>query len=243
MAALNNRFRPRFGAFRLRGFSLTFGTSPALKIALRLRLESNPPSRFRYEPSIFRSVSLATRFKAFNPSGRSTVSIYRRHRKRGQHKAVVLDDRDDLLALLVFVAGIADAISPFLRDGVGAIAMQNAEIEVVLLCQMPDAGDECLIERAIVGPFCKHLVDGRVVDHGGPVACLGYRQALPLHTRVEYPQDQIEDAVIAQFAFRPAPGHREVREDKCDELRLGELNRDRRCGGAFWHLAHPDMVS
>src|SRR5271157_4121899 len=88
--------------------------------------------------------------------------IYRRHRKRGQHKAVVLDDRDDLLALLVFVAGIADAISPFLRDGVGAIAMQNAEIEVVLLCQMPDAGDECLIERAIVGPFCKHLVDGRV---------------------------------------------------------------------------------
>src|SRR5271166_3667721 len=107
----------------------------------------------------------------------------------------------------------------------------------------PDAGDECLIERAIVGPFCKHLVDGRVVDHGGPVACLGYRQALPLHTRVEYPQDQIEDAVIAQFAFRPAPGHREVREDKCDELRLGELNRDRRCGGAFWHLAHPDMVS
>src|SRR5208283_781376 len=45
MAALNNRFRPRFGAFRLRGFSLTFGTSPALKIALRLRLESNPPSR------------------------------------------------------------------------------------------------------------------------------------------------------------------------------------------------------
>ena len=169
--------------------------------------------------------------------------IHRRHRKRGQHKAVVLDDRDDLLALLVFVAGIADAITAFLGDGVGAIAMQDAEIEVVLLRQMPHAGDECLIERAIVGPFGEHLVDGRVVDHGGPVACLGHRQALPLHTRVEHPQDQIEDAVIAQFAFRPAPGHREVREDKCDELRLGELNRNRRCGGAFCHLAHPDMAS
>src|SRR5215213_8229271 len=35
---------------------------------------SNPPSRLRYEPSVFKSVSLATRFKAFNPSGRSTVS-------------------------------------------------------------------------------------------------------------------------------------------------------------------------
>src|SRR3954467_4448952 len=53
---------------------LDVGNQPALKIALRLCLESNPPSRLRYEPSIFRSVSLATRFKAFNPSGRSTVS-------------------------------------------------------------------------------------------------------------------------------------------------------------------------
>jgi hypothetical protein len=32
-------------------------------------------------------------------------------------------------------------------------------------------------------------------------------------------------------------------EDKCGKLRLGELNRDRRRGGAFWHLAHPEMAS
>jgi len=43
------------------------GTRPALKIALRLCLESNPPSRLRYEPSRFRSASLAMRFKAFSP--------------------------------------------------------------------------------------------------------------------------------------------------------------------------------
>ena len=59
----------------MRGFSLMFGMRPALKMALRLCLESNPPSRLRYEPSIFRSVSLAMPFKAFNPSGRSTVSV------------------------------------------------------------------------------------------------------------------------------------------------------------------------
>src|SRR5208337_1267925 len=79
------------------------------------------------------------------------------------------------------------------------------------------------------------------------LACQGNSKcdspALPLHTRVEYPQDQIEDAVIAQFAFRPTPGHREVREDKCDELRLGELNGNRSCGGAFCHIAHPEMTS
>src|SRR5271166_1102617 len=54
-------------------------------------------------------------------------------------------DREDFLALLMFVAGVADAIATFLRDGVGAIAMKDAEIEVVLLRQMPDAGDEGLI--------------------------------------------------------------------------------------------------
>ena len=118
---------------------------------------------------------------------------------------------------------------PFFATVLEPSPCRTLRIAVALLRQIPHAGDECLIERAIVGPFCKHLVDGRVVDQGGPVARIGYRQALPLHTRVEDPQDQIEDAVIAQFAFRPAPGHREVREDKCDELWLGELNRDRRC--------------
>jgi hypothetical protein len=63
--------------------------------------------------------------------------------------------------------------------------MKDAEIEVVLLPQMPHAGDERLIERAIVGPLGEHFVDCRVVDHGGPVACPRHRQALPLHTRVE----------------------------------------------------------
>ena len=43
-------------------------------------------------------------------------------------------------------------------------------------------------------------------------------QALPLHARVEHPEDQVKDAVIAQFALWPALGHREMRQDKCAEL-------------------------
>jgi hypothetical protein len=70
--------------------------------------------------------------------------------------------------------------------------MKDPEIEVVSLCQVPHAGDECLIERAIVRLFGEHFVSRRVVDDDGPVDCAGYRQALPLHTRVEQPQDQIE---------------------------------------------------
>src|SRR6266852_5950969 len=45
IAALNSRLRPRLVALRLRGFSLMFGIIPALKIALRFALASNPPSR------------------------------------------------------------------------------------------------------------------------------------------------------------------------------------------------------
>ena len=169
--------------------------------------------------------------------------IHRRHGQRSQHEAVVVHDRDDLLTRLMFVAGIADAIAALFGDRVGAIAMQDVEIKVVLLRQMPHAGDERLVERAVVGPFREHLVDGRVVDQGGPVGRPGYWHALPLHTRIEDPQDQIENAVIAQFAFRPTHGHREVREDKCDELRPGELHGNRRRGLALCHIAHPDMAS
>ena len=87
------------------------------------------------------------------------------------------------------------------------------------------------------------FVDGRVVDQAGPIACSGYRHALPLHTRIEDPQDQIEDAVVAQFALRSTHGHREVREDKCDELRPGQLHGNRCRGAVFCHIAHPGTAS
>ena len=152
--------------------------------------------------------------------------IHRRHRKRSQHEAIIVHDRDDLLTPLMFVAGIADAIAALFGNGVGAIAMQDVEIKVVLLRQMPHAGDERLVERPIVSPFREHLVDGRLVDQGGAIARSGYWHAFPLHTRIEDPKDQIENAVIAQFALRSAHGHREVREDKRDELRLSRDNLD-----------------
>jgi hypothetical protein len=104
----------------------------------------------------------------------------------------------------MFVAGIADAIAALFGNRVGAIAMKDAEIKLMMLCQMPHAGDERLLKRAVVSPFREHLVDGRVVDQGDPVGRPGYRHALPLHTRIEGPQNQIENAVIPQFALRLA---------------------------------------
>src|SRR3978361_2289857 len=55
--------------------------------------------------------------------------IHRRHRKRSQHEAVIVHDRDDLLTPLMFVAGIADAIATLFGNRVGAIAMKDSEIK------------------------------------------------------------------------------------------------------------------
>jgi len=52
------------------------------------------------------------------------------------------------------------------------------------------------------------------------VASLVFRhgQAFPLHAGIEDPQDEVEEAVIAEFALGTAFGHGEVRQDKFVEL-------------------------
>src|SRR5216683_485269 len=75
MASLNNRLRPRLVVLRLRRFSLMFGIIPALKMHLRLRAESKPPSRLREAPLRSKPTSLATCFKACSPFGNRTISV------------------------------------------------------------------------------------------------------------------------------------------------------------------------
>jgi hypothetical protein len=54
---------------------------------------------------------------------------------------------------------------------------------------------------------------------------------------------QVKDAMVAQFALRPALGHREVWQDKCDELGFGELDGDRRRCKFCCHYAHHARTS
>ena len=73
----------------------------------------------------------------------------------------------------------------------------------------------------------KDFVDSRIVNGRLALGVVRHGQTLPLHPGVEHPQDEIKDAVIAQFALGTALGHREVRQDKCLELGFREL--DTRC--------------
>src|SRR5215469_10879489 len=106
--------------------------------------------------------------------------------------------------------------------------MQHAGVEVFLGRQMPYTGHKRLPQRPIIGPFGKDLVDGCVVNRWFALGVFRYGQTLPLHPGVEYPEDEVKDPVIAQFALWTALGHREVRQDKCLELRFGKLDGNRR---------------
>jgi hypothetical protein len=68
-------------------------------------------------------------------------------------------------------------------------------------------------------------------------------QALPLHPRIEYPQDEVKETMIAEFTLRTPLGHREVREDKFGELRFGELDGNRRGYSVFCSCARGSLAS
>ena len=106
--------------------------------------------------------------------------------------------------------------------------MEYAKIELFLGRQMPHTGDKRLPERPIIGPFRKDFVDRCVVDGRRALGVCRHGQTLPLHPRVEDPQNEVKDTIIAQFALWTALGHREVRQEKCLELRCGELDGNRR---------------
>ena len=106
--------------------------------------------------------------------------------------------------------------------------MEHTDIEVLLSGERGHTGHERLPKRPVIGRFGKDFVDRRVVDGRLAMGIFRYRQALPLHARIQDPQDEVKDAVIAQFALRASLGHREVREDKGRELWFGELDGNRR---------------
>ena len=77
---------------------------------------------------------------------------------------------------------------------VGSVAMEYAGIEVLLGCKMGHTGDGCLPQRPIIGPFREDSLDGRVMDDWVAMGICRYGQALPLHPRIENPQDAMPDA-------------------------------------------------
>jgi hypothetical protein len=114
----------------------------------------------------------------------------------------------------------------------------------VLFCrEMGHTGEERIPERPIIGPFREDALNGRVVNGRMAMGVLRHGQALPLHSRVEDPQDEVKDAMVAQLALRPTLGHREGREDTGGELRCGELDGDRRRCRLCCRYAHHARAS
>jgi hypothetical protein len=121
--------------------------------------------------------------------------------------------------------------------------MEYTYIELLLVREMGYTGDERLLERPIIGPFGKGSVDIGVVNVRLASGTFRDGQALPLHPRIHHPQNEVKEAMIADFAPRTALGQREVREDKCGELGFRQLHRDGRCVRIFASCAHHRWAS
>ncbi len=98
--------------------------------------------------------------------------------------------------------------------------MEHAEVKFLLVREMGHTGHKRLLERPVIGPFGKGSVDGGVVNFGLASGVFGNGRALPLHPGIEDPQDEVKEAMIAQFTLRTSLGPREVREDTFVELVL-----------------------
>jgi hypothetical protein len=85
--------------------------------------------------------------------------------------------------------------------------MQHAEVEFLLFGEMGYTGDERLLERPVISPFGKGSVDIGVMNFRLAIGTFRNGHARPLHPRIQHPQNEVEEAMIAQFALRPALGH------------------------------------
>jgi hypothetical protein len=70
--------------------------------------------------------------------------------------------------------------------------MEHAEIELLLDREMPHTGHKRLPERSIIRPFGKNFVDGRIVNGRLALGVVWNGQALPLHPRIQHPQNENE---------------------------------------------------
>lgn len=101
--------------------------------------------------------------------------------------------------------------------------MEPADIALCRGREMPHTGHTRLPERPVSGPLGKAFVDRGVVPGRLPLGSLWYGEALPLHARIQEPQDEMKDAIIAPCALWTALGHRQVWQETCGELACGEL--------------------
>jgi hypothetical protein len=109
------------------------------------------------------------------------------------------------------VTRVATAIATCFGRRVGAITMEDAQAELVVLRQMPRSGDKGMRNRTVISPLGEDVVDGGVVDFGLALASCWHGETRPWHAGVQHRQDEVEDTLIAECALGSTQRHGEVR--------------------------------
>jgi len=75
----------------------------------------------------------------------------------------------------VFVARIANAIAAFFGHSIGPVAVQHAEVELLVVRQVLHTGDEGVLQRPVIRPLGEDFVDRGIVDFRAAVVIFGHR--------------------------------------------------------------------
>ena len=146
------------------------------------------------------------------------MAITRGPNKRCDHIAIAITESDDLIAFDLLVSAEPNVVAALLRHRCRTIAMDDADVQMIVLLQRHHRPDEDGVKATVRLPPSKEAVDARIVDFRTALRILFYRQFLPLTPQVERLQDVVEDREQGQFWCRSPAPNRKMGQDKLLEL-------------------------
>ena len=136
------------------------------------------------------------------------------------------------------MAAEAEVVAAFLGRCGRAIAMDDGDVQAIVLMKFEHRAFENGIKASVCLPSPKGAIDAGVVNLRTALAILFDGQLLPLAAQVEQTQNVVEDRVPVQFRRGAATALAQMRQDKLLELRDRQFRWNPLSGLAFRHLEH-----
>src|SRR5580693_2931008 len=149
-------------------------------------------------------------------------------------------ERDDLVAFQLLMAAEADVVATLFGRSRRAIAMNDRDIEKLVLVELHHRTAKNGVDAAIGLPPSPRAIDPRVVNLRTTLAILVDRQLLPLTTQIKQVQNVVEDLVKAELRCRTSAPDGEMRQDKLLKLPEPQLRRNRLSALASSHSDPPE---
>src|SRR5579859_1356886 len=161
---------------------------------------------------------------------KSVIMIARDNLARGHYKAVGIGNRQDIAGLGTFASLISHTLTAFLGNGVRAIQVHLAQVQICLdgrHTALPDSRQAPI--GAPFAPMVIHRLPTRFIACQALCCALGDWQTIPLAAAEQPIQNQVEYPHQRRFTHITSPSYAQVRQDILLKLLLPYT---------FWDSAH-----